>query len=89
MFSCCLLLTSERYNYLVNLKHTNETLFYYVLSNNLLELTPIVYTPTVGLACQQFGEHYRVAEGMYFTKQDKGFMAEMLKNWTRYGPADD
>lgn len=53
----------EQFNYLQYVKNTNETLFYHLLTTHLEQLTPLVYTPTVGQACQQFGEHFRFPEG--------------------------
>jgi len=52
---------------------------------NLLEMTPIMYTPTVGYACQQFGHIYRKARGMYIHLHHKGRIAEVLDNW----PSDE
>lgn len=75
----------EKYIYLSQLQHTNETLFYKLLIDNLEEIMPIVYTPTVGEACQKLSHNYRVAQGMYFCPEDKGVMREMLNNW----PQDD
>eukprot|EP01128_Nolandella_sp_AFSM9_P004093 TRINITY_DN178_c0_g6_i1.p1 TRINITY_DN178_c0_g6~~TRINITY_DN178_c0_g6_i1.p1 ORF type:complete len:588 (+),score=129.79 TRINITY_DN178_c0_g6_i1:101-1864(+) len=72
----------EKYNFLNRLKTQNETVFYHLLINNLEQMCPIVYTPTVGKACQLFGQMFRSAEGMYFTKDDRGHIREMLDNWT-------
>eukprot|EP01089_Gocevia_fonbrunei_P000331 TRINITY_DN1034_c0_g1_i1.p1 TRINITY_DN1034_c0_g1~~TRINITY_DN1034_c0_g1_i1.p1 ORF type:complete len:571 (+),score=151.17 TRINITY_DN1034_c0_g1_i1:47-1759(+) len=71
----------QKYIYLSSLKQRNETLFYRLLIENLEECMPIVYTPTVGLACQLFHQNFRVADGMYFTKQDKGHIRNILDNW--------
>ena len=74
-----------KYTFLSALADRNVTLFYRVLMENLLEMTPIVYTPTVGQACQQFGHIYRRNRGMYLTLRHKGRMDKVLTNW----PADE
>eukprot|EP01132_Coremiostelium_polycephalum_P000887 gene887-1110_t len=75
--------TLEKYVFLNCLRDRNETLFYYLLSNNLELMMPIVYTPTVGEACQKFGNEFRFAQGMYFATQDKGSIREIMNNWTQ------
>lgn len=59
----------------------NERLFYRILVENTTELLPIVYTPTVGLACQKFGHVFKTPVGMYITARDKGRVAQILMNW--------
>jgi malate dehydrogenase (oxaloacetate-decarboxylating)(NADP+) len=71
----------ERYIYLVSLQDRNETLFYRVLSEHLDAMMPIVYTPTVGEACQQFGHLFRRARGFYVSYADRGNVAASLANW--------
>jgi hypothetical protein len=69
--------------FLSDLMDRNETLFFRLLIDHLAELSPIVYTPTVGLVCQRFGSYFRRARGMYFSSQDKGLMGSMVYNWPR------
>ena len=75
----------EKHSFLSELQDRNETLYFRLLIDNLEALAPIVYTPTVGLACQKFGSVFRRARGMYFSSQDKGQLATMCFNW----PHDD
>ncbi|HLG41820.1 MAG TPA: NAD-dependent malic enzyme [Planctomycetota bacterium] len=71
----------ERYIHLVSLLDRNETLFYRVLLENLEEMLPIVYTPTVGRACREFGRLYRRPRGIYLTPEDRGRVATLLRHW--------
>ncbi len=75
----------DRYGALMSLLDRNETLFYRVLLDNLEEMLPIVYTPTVGEACQKFGRLYRRARGLYLTPEDTPRIDEILSRW----PHDD
>lgn len=74
-----------RYIYLVALQDRNETLFYRVLTDHIEELMPIVYTPTVGRACERFGHIFRRPRGIYVSARDKGQIERILHNW----PHDD
>ncbi|MGI9223581.1 MAG: NAD-dependent malic enzyme [Woeseiaceae bacterium] len=71
----------ERYLYLVALQDRNENLFYRVIMNNLEEMMPIIYTPTVGKPCQEFQHIYRSPRGFYVSMQDKGQIKEIMQNW--------
>ena len=71
----------ERYVYLVGLCDRNETLFYKTLMSDPARFVPIVYDPTIADACLTFGHLYRRSRGMYITRDMKGRMAEVLRNW--------
>ena len=71
----------NQYMYMVDLLDRNEKLFYKLLSENIMELMPIVYTPTVGLACQKFGLAFKRPQGLFISIHDKGHIYDVIKNW--------
>ncbi len=76
-------LTDDLQKYLVlsDLQSRNETLFYRVLMSDPATYMPIVYTPTVGEACQKFGHLFRQPRGLYIPISARGRIKELLENW--------
>ncbi len=68
----------DKYVFLRSLQDTNETLFYALLVQNLEEMMPIVYTPTVGLGCQRFSEIYRKPRGLFLSLPHKDRIRQIL-----------
>ncbi|MCK1497855.1 NAD-dependent malic enzyme [Bradyrhizobium sp. 188] len=71
----------ERYVYLIGLSDRNETLFYRTVMSDPARFIPILYDPTVADACLAFGHIYRRARGMYISREMKGRIADVLRNW--------
>src|SRR3954466_12499283 len=71
----------EKYVALNALHDRNEALFFRVVVDNIDEIQPIIYTPTVGLACQKYGLIYQRPRGMFISSRDRGQIADILKNW--------
>ncbi|CAI0377479.1 unnamed protein product [Linum tenue] len=70
-----------KWRILNRLHDRNETMYYKVLIDNIEEYAPIVYTPTVGLVCQNYSGLFRRPRGMYFSAEDRGEMMSMVYNW--------
>jgi len=71
----------EKYVALNSLHDRNEALFFRVVCDNIDEIQPLIYTPTVGLACQRFGLIFQRPRGMFICANDRGRIAELLANW--------
>jgi len=71
----------QRYLFLSDLQARNETLFYALLMSDPATYMPIVYTPTVGEACQKFDHVFRATRGLYIPIGARGRVKEVLRNW--------
>ncbi|KAL8162513.1 hypothetical protein V2J09_014002 [Rumex salicifolius] len=71
----------SKWRILNRLHDRNETLYYRVLIDNIKDFAPVIYTPTVGLVCQNYSGLFRRPRGMYFSAKDKGEMMSMIYNW--------
>jgi malate dehydrogenase (oxaloacetate-decarboxylating) len=76
----------DKHIYLRALQDRNETLFYRVLHDHITETMPIVYTPTVGVACQRFSEIYRRPRGLFVSYPDRDRLAEVIDNRPHRNP---
>ncbi|CAJ0992001.1 NAD-dependent malic enzyme [Pantoea sp. Nvir] len=74
---------NDKHVYLRNIQDINETLFYRLLDNHLEEMMPIIYTPTVGVACEHFSEIYRRARGVFISYPNRDCIEDMLQNATK------
>ncbi|EEV6841980.1 NAD-dependent malic enzyme [Escherichia coli] len=70
----------DKHIYLRNIQDTNETLFYRLVNNHLDEMMPVIYTPTVGAACERFSEIYRRSRGVFISYQNRHNMDDILQN---------
>ena len=73
----------DKHIYLRNIQDTNETLYFRLITDHLTEMMPIIYTPTVGLACQKFSQIYRRKRGLFISYPDRERMDDMLQNATK------
>ncbi|TBM29414.1 NAD-dependent malic enzyme [Hafnia paralvei] len=74
---------NDKHIYLRNIQDTNETLFYRMLDAHLSEMMPIIYTPTVGEACEHFSDIYRRARGLFISYPNRDRIDDMLQNATK------
>ncbi|MBW8182996.1 NAD-dependent malic enzyme [Shewanella nanhaiensis] len=73
----------DRHIYLRNIQDTNETLYYRLVQNHITEMMPIIYTPTVGMACERFSKNYRRNRGLFISYPHKDRIEDILNNSTR------
>jgi len=71
----------EKYVALNALHDRNEALFFRVVCDNIDEIQPLIYTPTVGLACQKFGDIFQRPRGLFISSDDRGRIAKVMRNW--------
>jgi malate dehydrogenase (oxaloacetate-decarboxylating)(NADP+) len=73
----------EKYIFLSTLQNRNETLYYKLVLEHVEEMIPIIYTPTVGQACLEWGAIFRRPRGLYISIRDRGHIAEILSHWPK------
>ena len=71
------------------LQQRNEVLFYHLVVSHLEEMMPIIYTPTVGQACMEYGSIWRGPRGLFLSIKDKGRLSEIMRHSAQYRGAND
>ncbi|MFW8651957.1 NAD-dependent malic enzyme [Vibrio diabolicus] len=70
----------DKHIYLRNIQDTNETLYYRLVQNHISEMMPIIYTPTVGAACENFSNIYRRGRGLFISYPNRDRIDDLLNN---------
>lgn len=73
----------DKHIFLRNIQDTNETAYFRLVTDHLTEIMPLIYTPTVGVACQQFSKIYRRKRGLFISYPDRDRIEDMLQNATK------
>ena len=73
----------DKHIYLRNIQDTNETLFYHLIEQHIEEIMPLIYTPTVGQACEKFSQIYRRKRGLFISYPERHKIDDMLQNATK------
>ncbi|KAK4468338.1 hypothetical protein MN116_008073 [Schistosoma mekongi] len=71
----------DKYDWLMHLFDTNKTMFFRLVAKHVDQIMPLIYTPTVGLACENLGLVYNSGRGLFITIKDKGNIVSVLENW--------
>ncbi|XP_030382900.1 NADP-dependent malic enzyme-like [Scaptodrosophila lebanonensis] len=70
-----------KYRYMLSLRQRHESLYYLFIGEHIEDVLPVIYTPTVGVACTVLGLIFRAPMGMFVTKYDRGHISDVLGNW--------
>jgi malate dehydrogenase (oxaloacetate-decarboxylating) len=73
----------DKHIYLRNIQDTNETLFHHLIEQHIEEVMPLIYTPTVGQACEKFSQIYRRKRGLFISYPERHQIDDMLQNATK------